>query len=62
VGRLLGAAIGAGLAGMALAGGVNGSTVHTALLVACAVCVIVGIPAAGRLGPGARAAPLIPEG
>jgi DHA2 family methylenomycin A resistance protein-like MFS transporter len=62
VGRLLGAAIGAGLAGMALAGGVNGSTVHTALLVACAVCVIVGIPAAGRLGPGARAAPLISEG
>jgi predicted MFS family arabinose efflux permease len=62
VGRLLGAAVGAGLAGMALAGGVTASTVHTALLVACAACVIVGIPAAGRLGPRAPATPLISEG
>jgi predicted MFS family arabinose efflux permease len=52
VGRLLGAAIGAGLAGAALAGGVTGSTVHTALLVACGACVLLGLPAARRLGRG----------
>jgi predicted MFS family arabinose efflux permease len=50
VGRLLGAAIGAGLAGVCLASGVTGSHVHTALLIACAVCLVVGVPAAARLG------------
>jgi predicted MFS family arabinose efflux permease len=53
VGRLLGAAIGAGLAGVALAGGVHASKVHVALLIACAVCVAVGIPASRRLGRSA---------
>jgi MFS family permease len=62
VGRLLGAALGAGLAGAALASGVTGSTVHTALLIACAACVFVGIPAASRLGPGTPAATLVSEG
>jgi MFS family permease len=62
IGRLLGAAVGAGLAGVAIAGGVNSSTVHTALLVACAACVLLGVPAASRLGPGGRSATLVSEG
>jgi predicted MFS family arabinose efflux permease len=53
VGRLLGAAVGAGLAGAALAGGVDASKTHVALLIACGVCVLVGIPASARLGQGA---------
>jgi hypothetical protein len=61
VGRLLGAGVGAGLAGAALAGGVTSSTVHTALLVACAVCLVVGVPAAARLAPRAPTATLASE-
>jgi DHA2 family methylenomycin A resistance protein-like MFS transporter len=49
VGRLVGAAVGAGLAGAALAGGISASGVHNALLVAGAACLIVGLPACGRL-------------
>ncbi len=45
VGRLLGAAIGAGLAGVALSGTLTDSTVHHALLLGAALCVVVGIPA-----------------
>jgi DHA2 family methylenomycin A resistance protein-like MFS transporter len=48
--RLLGAAAGAGLAGIALSGGTSASTVHTALAVAAGVCLLAGLPAAGRLG------------
>ncbi|HUE25289.1 MAG TPA: MFS transporter [Solirubrobacteraceae bacterium] len=62
IGRLLGAAIGAGFAGAALAGGVTASTVHNSLLIACGACVFLGIPAAFRLGPGAPTASLISEG
>jgi hypothetical protein len=47
---LLGAAIGAGLAGLALAGGVTASTVHSAMLIACASCLVVGIPVSTYLG------------
>ena len=54
IGRLLGAAAGAGLAGVALSGGPSASGVHTALLVACALCLFVGMPAAASLG-GPRA-------
>jgi MFS transporter, DHA2 family, methylenomycin A resistance protein len=61
IGRLLGAAVGAGLAGAALAAGVTGATVHTALLIACAACVLLGVPAAMRLGSGSPAAPLASE-
>lgn len=50
IGRLLGAAAGAGLAGVALSGGPSASGMHTALLVACALCLFVGMPAAARLG------------
>ena len=50
VGRLLGAGIGAGLAGLALAGGVTASTVHSAMLIACASCLAVGIPVSTYLG------------
>jgi hypothetical protein len=61
MGRLLGAAVGAGLAGACLAGGVTTSRVHTALLIGCAACVLLGVPAASRLGSGSPAAPLASE-
>jgi DHA2 family methylenomycin A resistance protein-like MFS transporter len=57
--RLAGAAAGAGLAGVALSGGAKASTVHLALAVAAATCLLVGIPAAGRFGP--HAAPEVPS-
>jgi MFS transporter, DHA2 family, methylenomycin A resistance protein len=50
VGRLVGAAVGAGLAGLVLSGGTEAATVHDAMLLACALCVLVGIPASTRLG------------
>jgi MFS transporter, DHA2 family, methylenomycin A resistance protein len=50
VGRLLGAGVGAGLGGLVLAGGTDASTVHGAMLLACILCVVVGIPASTRLG------------
>jgi MFS family permease len=46
--RLAGAAIGAGLAGLALSGGASASTVHTALAVAAGACLILGMPVAAR--------------
>ncbi|MGZ4168105.1 MAG: MFS transporter [Solirubrobacteraceae bacterium] len=49
VGRLLGAAIGAGLAGVALSGTLTASTVHQALLLAALICMVVGIPASTLL-------------
>ncbi|MGZ4295231.1 MAG: MFS transporter, partial [Solirubrobacteraceae bacterium] len=49
VGRLLGAAIGAGLAGVALSGTLTASTVHQALLLAALICLVVGIPASTLL-------------
>jgi|SRR5579884_29684 len=48
--RLLGAAVGAGLAGVALSGGATASTVHAALAVAAGLCVIAGLPVASQLG------------
>jgi MFS family permease len=57
VGRLLGAGIGAGLGGVVLAGGTDASTVHTAMLAACILCVVVGIPASTRLGAPRGAVP-----
>jgi MFS transporter, DHA2 family, methylenomycin A resistance protein len=44
-GRLSGAAIGAGLAGIALSGTLTAATVHHALLLAALLCLVVGIPA-----------------
>jgi MFS family permease len=52
VGRLLGAAVGAGLAGIALSGTLTASTVHHTLLVGAAVCLVVGIPASTAIGDG----------
>jgi DHA2 family methylenomycin A resistance protein-like MFS transporter len=49
VGRLLGAAVGAGLAGVALSGNLTAATVHHTLLLGAALCVVVGIPAASCL-------------
>ncbi|HET8977183.1 MAG TPA: MFS transporter [Solirubrobacteraceae bacterium] len=45
VGRLLGAAIGAGLAGIALSGTLTASTVHRTLLLGALLCIVIGIPA-----------------
>jgi DHA2 family methylenomycin A resistance protein-like MFS transporter len=50
VGRLLGAAVGGALGGVALSGGATASTVHMALLIAAGVCVLVGVPASLQLG------------
>jgi predicted MFS family arabinose efflux permease len=57
VGRLLGAAIGAGLAGVALSGTLTAATVHHALLLAAALCIVVGIPASTCLGGRRRGPP-----
>jgi MFS family permease len=54
VGRLLGAAVGAGLAGVALAGAIDAATVHHALLIGAALCLFVGIPASTLLGGAPR--------
>jgi MFS family permease len=49
VGRLLGATVGAGLAGIALSGTLTASTVHRTLLLGAMLCAAVGLPAATRL-------------
>jgi len=60
--RLVGAAVGAGLAGLALAGGPSASTTHTALAVGAAACLLLGVPVASRLGAGVRTAvPAAPQ-
>ncbi len=56
VGRLVGAAVGAGLAGAALSGVLTASTVHRTLLIGALVCVLIGIPASLCL-TGRRAEP-----
>jgi MFS transporter, DHA2 family, methylenomycin A resistance protein len=48
-GRLIGAGVGAGLAGLALGGGITASRVHEVLLGAAALCLLVGVPTASRL-------------
>ncbi len=52
VGRLVGAAVGAGLAGICLSGTLTASTVHHTLLFGAALCLVVGIPASTLLGHG----------
>jgi MFS family permease len=49
VGRLLGATVGAGLAGIALSGTLTASTVHRTLLLGAMLCIVVGLPAATGL-------------
>ena len=61
VGRLLGAAVGAGLAGIAVGGTVSGSTIHVVLLVACGVCAVIGAPSAAGLRARAQPFALISE-
>jgi MFS transporter, DHA2 family, methylenomycin A resistance protein len=53
VGRLLGAAVGASLAGVALSGTLTADSVHHALLVGAAVCLLIGIPSSLCLRPRA---------
>ncbi len=57
VGRLVGAAVGAGLAGIAIAGTLTATTVHRTLLLGALVCLVVGIPASMYLSGGGGAAP-----
>ncbi|MFZ0386475.1 MAG: MFS transporter, partial [Solirubrobacteraceae bacterium] len=57
VGRLLGAAVGASLAGVALSGTLTADSVHHALLIGAAVCLLVGIPSSLCLRFGGGAAP-----
>ncbi len=57
VGRLLGAAIGAGLAGVALTGTLTAGTVHHTLLISAGLCLLIGIPASGALRPGPAPVP-----
>jgi MFS transporter, DHA2 family, methylenomycin A resistance protein len=54
-GRLLGAATGAGLGGLALSTGPTAANVHSALLLACALCLAVGVPASRLLRAPIRA-------
>lgn len=60
-GRLIGAGIGAAVAGIAISGsgGITAGHVHDALLGAAALCLLVGVPAASRLvaPQAAQAAP-----
>jgi len=56
LGRLIGAMVGASVAGTAISSGVSASTTHQALLIACAACVLLGLPAASRLGARRQAA------
>jgi MFS family permease len=62
VGRLLGAAVGAGLAGIALAGMLTASTVHHTLLLGAVVCFVVGIPASMYLTDDRGRAPEFVKG
>jgi DHA2 family methylenomycin A resistance protein-like MFS transporter len=48
--RLVGAAVGAGLAGAALSRGPTASTMHLALGLAAAACLLIGVPVASTLG------------
>jgi len=57
VGRLVGAGVGAALAGVALAGTLTASTVHHTLLLGALICLVVGVPASLYLGGGRGAAP-----
>jgi MFS transporter, DHA2 family, methylenomycin A resistance protein len=61
VGRLVGAAVGAGLAGVALTGILTAATVHHTLLLGALVCLVVGIPASFYLS-GDRPAPTLARG
>jgi hypothetical protein len=64
LGRLVGAAAGASLAGATLAGGVSAAALHTELLYAFALCILVGTPLSALFGgrPQARARDLGPRG
>jgi MFS family permease len=50
LGRLIGAAAGASLAGATLSGGLSAAALHTDLLCAFALCIVVGIPASTLFG------------
>jgi MFS transporter, DHA2 family, methylenomycin A resistance protein len=55
VARLGGAAIGAGLAGLAVSAGPSASTLHTALAVGAGACLLLGLPLASQFGAGSQA-------
>jgi MFS family permease len=55
--RLLGAAVGSLLAGVALSGGVTAAHVRIAMLTGAGICVLLGLPAAAELSPRRGSAP-----
>jgi DHA2 family methylenomycin A resistance protein-like MFS transporter len=55
VARLGGAAVGAGLAGLAVSAGPSASTLHTALAVGAGACLLLGLPLASQFGRGSQA-------
>ena len=60
-GRLLGAAAGAGLGGLALSGGATASSVHDALLLRCGLSIAIGAPVCALLLPAAAPPRLTPS-
>ena len=60
-GRLLGAAVGAGLGGFALSGGATVSSVHDALLLACVLCIAIGAPVCSLMLPEAGRSHVMPS-
>jgi MFS family permease len=54
--RLLGAAVGSGLAGAALSGGVTASHVRIAMLTGAGICLVLGLPASAALASGKHGA------
>jgi MFS family permease len=62
VGRLLGAAVGSGLAGVALSGMLTAATVHHALLIGAGVCLLIGIPSSLCLRSGGAPEPVRARG
>jgi MFS family permease len=52
--RLLGAALGSGLAGAALSGGVTAEHVRIAMLTGAGICLLLGLPASLELSPRRR--------
>jgi DHA2 family methylenomycin A resistance protein-like MFS transporter len=56
IGRMLGAAVGTGLAGVALSGTLTADVVHHTLLVGAGVCLVIGLPVTLCLRPTPRPA------
>jgi MFS transporter, DHA2 family, methylenomycin A resistance protein len=56
IGRMLGAAVGTGLAGVALSGTLTADVVHHTLLIGAGICLVIGLPVTLCLRPTPRPA------